>query len=206
MKQIRILIVDNHELMRLGLATLIRYTDDLAVVGAAENGKEAIPLVRSLKPDIILMDLRMPVMDGVETTSRIHAEFPEIKIVILTTYGTSADVASAVKAGASAALVKDTPNDELLAAIRAIAAGKRVFSREISRTIADNSESPELTSRQKEILKLVVDGQRNYDIGRNVGISTDAVKQQVKSICTKLGAANRAEAVAIALRKHLLKM
>ena len=206
MKPIRILIVDNHELMRLGLTTLIRYTDDLAVVGTAENGKEAIPLVRSLKPDIILMDLRMPVMDGVETTSRIHAEFPEIKIVILTTYGTSADVASAVKAGASAALVKDTPNDELLAAIRAIAAGKRVFSREISRTIADNSESPELTSRQKEILKLVVDGQRNYDIGRNVGISTDAVKQQVKSICTKLGAANRAEAVAIALRKHLLKI
>ena len=206
MKPIRILIVDNHELMRLGLTTLIRYTDDLAVVGAAENGKEAIPLVRSLKPDIILMDLRMPVMDGVETTSRIHAEFPEIKIVILTTYGTSADVASAVKAGASAALVKDTPNDELLTAIRAIAAGKRVFSREISRTIADNSESPELTSRQKEILRLVVDGQRNYDIGRNVGISTDAVKQQVKSICTKLGAANRAEAVAIALRKHLLKI
>ena len=206
MKPIRILIVDNHELLRLGLTTLIRYTDDLAVVGTAENGKEAIPLVRSLKPDIILMDLRMPVMDGVETTSRIHAEFPEIKIVILTTYGTSADVASAVKAGASAALVKDTPNDELLAAIRAIAAGKRVFSREISRTIADNSESPELTSRQKEILKLVVDGQRNYDIGRNVGISTDAVKQQVKSICTKLGAANRAEAVAIALRKHLLKI
>ena len=206
MKPIRILIVDNHELMRLGLTTLIRYTDDLAVVGTAENGKEAIPLVRSLKPDIILMDLRMPVMDGVETTSRIHAEFPEIKIVILTTYGTSADVASAVKAGASAALVKDTPNDELLTAIRAIAAGKRVFSREISRTIADNSESPELTSRQKEILKLVVDGQRNYDIGRNVGISTDAVKQQVKSICTKLGAANRAEAVAIALRKHLLKI
>ena len=206
MKPIRILIVDNHELMRLGLTTLIRYTDELAVVGTAENGKEAIPLVRSLKPDIILMDLRMPVMDGVETTSRIHAEFPEIKIVILTTYGTSADVASAVKAGASAALVKDTPNDELLAAIRAIAAGKRVFSREISRTIADNSESPELTSRQKEILKLVVDGQRNYDIGRNVGISTDAVKQQVKSICTKLGAANRAEAVAIALRKHLLKI
>ena len=206
MKPIRILIVDNHELLRLGLTTLIRYTDGLAVVGTAENGKEAIPLVRSLKPDIILMDLRMPVMDGVETTSRIHAEFPEIKIVILTTYGTSADVASAVKAGASAALVKDTPNDELLAAIRAIAAGKRVFSREISRTIADNSESPELTSRQKEILKLVVDGQRNYDIGRNVGISTDAVKQQVKSICTKLGAANRAEAVAIALRKHLLKI
>ena len=81
-----------------------------------------------------------------------------------------------------------------------------MFSREISRTIADNSESPGLTSRQKEILKLVVDGQRNYDIGRNVGISTDAVKQQVKSICTKLGAANRAEAVAIALRKHLLKI
>ena len=126
--------------------------------------------------------------------------------MILTTFGTSADVARAVQAGAVAALMKDTPNDELLDAIRAIAGGERVFSPEIQKTLAKDPDPPVLTERQKEILKFVTSGLRNSDVARQLGISTDAVKQHLNAICNKLGAVNRAEAVAIALRKHLLKI
>ena len=206
MKPIRILLVDDHSLMQLGLTTLMKYHKDLCVVGGADNGHEAIELAKSLKPDVIVMDLMMPVMDGVEATRRIHAEQPNIKIMILTTFGTSADVARAVQAGAVAALMKDTPNDELLNAIRAIAAGERVFSPEIQKTIAKDPNPPVLTKRQKEILMFITDGQRNSDVARQLGISADAVKQHLNAICNKLGAVNRAEAIAIALRKQLLKI
>ena len=206
MKPIRILLVDDHDLMRLGLTTLMKYHKDLSVVGGANNGKEAVELAKSLKPDVIVMDLMMPVMDGVEATRQIHAAQPNIKIMILTTFGTSADVARAVQAGAVAAVMKDTPNDELLNAIRTIAAGERVFSPEIRKAIAKDPDPPVLTERQKEILKFVTDGLRNSDVARQLGISTDAVKQHLSAICNKLGAVNRAEAIAIALRKHLLKI
>ena len=206
MKPIRILLVDDHGLMRLGLATLMKYHKDLSVIGSADNGKAAIEQAKALKPDVIVMDLMMPVMDGVEATRQIHAEQPETKIMILTTFGTSADVARAVQAGAVAALMKDTPNDELLNAIRAIAAGEHVFSPEIRKTIAKDPDPPVLTERQKEILKFITSGLRNSDVARQLGISTDAVKQHLNAICNKLGAVNRAEAIAIALRKHLLKI
>ena len=206
MKPIRILLVDDHDLMRLGLTTLMKYHKDLSVVGGANNGKEAVELAKSLKPDVIVMDLMMPVMDGVEATRQIHAAQPNLKIMILTTFGTSADVARAVQAGAVAAVMKDTPNDELLNAIRTIAAGERVFSPEIRKAIAKDPDPPVLTERQKEILKFVTDGLRNSDVARQLGISTDAVKQHLSAICNKLGAVNRAEAIAIALRKHLLKI
>ena len=205
MKPIRILLVDDHGLMRLGLTTLMKYHKDLSVIGGADNGKEAVEQAKALKPDVIVMDLMMPVMDGVEATRRIQAEQPEIKIMILTTFGTSADVARAVRAGAVAALMKDTPNDELLNAIRAIAAGEHVFSPEIRKTIAKDPDPPVLTERQQEILKFITSGLRNSDVARQLGISTDAVKQHLNAICNKLGAVNRAEAIAIALRKQLLK-
>ena len=206
MKPIRILLVDDHGLMRLGLTTLMKYHKDLSVIGGADNGKEAVEQAKALKPDVIVMDLMMPVMDGVEATRRIHAELPEIKIMILTTFGTSTDVARAVQAGAVAALMKDTPNDELLNALRAIAAGEHVFSPEIRKTIAKDPDPPVLTERQKEILKFITSGLRNSDVARQLGISTDAVKQHLNAICNKLGAVNRAEAIAIALRKQLLKI
>jgi len=206
MKPIRILLVDDHDLMRLGLTTLMKYHKDLAIVGGGNNGKEAVGLARTLNPDVIVMDLMMPVMDGVEATRQIHAAQPDIKILILTTFGTSADVARAVQAGAVAALMKDTPNDELLDAIRAIANGERVFSPEIRKTIAKDPNPPVLTERQKEILRFVTSGLRNSDVARQLGISADAVKQHLNAICNKLGAVNRAEAVAIALRKQLLKI
>ena len=204
MKPIRILIADDHGLLRLGLSTLLKFHKDLSVIGGAENGEEAIEQVRKLHPDVVIMDLMMPVMNGVEATRRIHRENPDIKVLILTTYGTSDDVSQAVLAGASGALVKDTPNDELIEAIRTVASGGQVFSPEIERQTATQSALPEFTPRQLEILESVARGFTNADIARLLAISSDAVKQHLTVICNKLGAANRAEAVAIAIRSQIV--
>ena len=206
MKPIRIIIADDHALVRVGLATLLQFHKDLQVVGEAKNGEEAITLARKLRPDVIVMDLMMPVMDGLEATRHIHAELPEIRILILTSFGTSADVAHAINAGATGAIMKDSPNDELIRAIRIVATGKAIYSSEIRKMILDNPTPPELTSRQAEVLEAIMRGLTNIDIGKQLSISPDAVKQHLNAICEKLGAANRTEAVAIALRKQLLKI
>ena len=206
MKKIRILVVDDHELLRFGLSTLLQFQKDMEVVGGAENGAEALGLARQLKPDVVVMDLMMPQMDGVESTQRILAEPPATRIMLLTSFGTAADVIRAIRAWAVGALVKDSPNDELIAAIRNVAAGKQVFSPEIKKMIDTEPPPPDFTSRQLEILNAITRGFTNADIADILHISPDAVKQHIISICTKLGAANRSEAVAIALRKHLLKI
>ena len=201
----RILLVDDHALLRRGLADLLRYESDLAVVGEAGDGEAAVEAAMRLKPDLVVMDLMMPVVDGVEATRRIKEALPETNILILTTFGTSADVARAVATGASGAIMKDAATDVQLAAIRTVAAGGKVFSPEITRSMADDPAPPAFTQRQLEILEFVTHGLGNKEIANRFGISTDAVKQHLNAICTKLGAANRAEAVAIALRKHLLR-
>ena len=205
MKTIRILIADDHGLMRMGLTTLMRFHKDLQVVGGAENGEEAVRLARKLKPDVVVMDLMMPVLDGLEATRLIHREFPDIRIMILTTFGSSADVTRAVNAGACGALVKGAPNDELISAIRTIAAGGTAFSPEIE-TMLKAPQPPELTSRQREILEGIALGLASDAIAAKIGISADTVNQHLDAIRKKLGAANRTEAVAIALRKQLLKL
>ncbi len=205
MKKTRILLVDDHALLRRGLADLLRYESDLAIVGEAGDGEAAFEAAMRLKPDLVVMDLMMPVVDGVEATRRIKEALPETNILILTTFGTSADVARAVAAGASGAIMKDAATDVQLAAIRAVAAGGKVFSPEITRSMADDPAPPAFTQRQLEILEFVTHGLGNKEIANRFGISTDAVKQHLNAICTKLGAANRAEAVAIALRRQLLR-
>ena len=147
----------------------------------------------------------MPMLDGVSATQRIKERLPETKVLILTSFGTSADVSRAIRAGASGALVKDTPNDELIDSIRKIAAGERVLSPEIERALADEPAPPEFTPRQLDVLGAITRGLTNAEIGRMLGISADAVRQHVIKVCERLGASNRAEAVAIALRKQLLK-
>ena len=206
MKKIRIILVDDHELLRFGLTMLLQFQKDMEIVGGAGNGAEAVPLVRKLKPDVVVMDLMMPQMDGVESTRRILAELPDTRILLLTSFGTAADVIRAIRAGAAGALVKDTPNDRLIVAIRDVAAGKRVLSPEIRKMIDTEPPPPDFTSRQLEVLNAITRGFTNADIADILHISPDAVKQHIISICTKLGAANRSEAVAIALRKHLLKI
>jgi DNA-binding NarL/FixJ family response regulator len=206
MKPVSVLLVDDHALIRRGLADLIRYESDLKVAGEAANGQEAVEAARKLNPDIIVMDLMMPEMDGVEATRRIKAERPDSRILILTTFGTSADVARAMAAGASGAMMKDAETDDQLAAIRAVAAGGKAFSPGIEKTLNELPPPPYLTDRQMLILESVTRGLTNRDIATMLDISTDAVKQHLAAIFTKIGAANRSEAVSIALRKHLLKL
>ena len=206
MAPIRILIADDHALLRHGLVMVFALHKDLTVVGEAKNGLEAVELAKSTAPDVVIMDLSMPGMDGVEATRRIHEAVPAAKILILTTFGTSADVARALREGASGALVKDTDDDELVKAIRSVAAGRQVFSREIRAMLKNEPEPPELTARQQELLSSIVRGLASDAIAANLGISTYSVNQQLDAIRKKLGAANRTEAVAIALRKQLLKV
>ena len=204
--QTRILLVDDHALLRRGLADLIRYEKDMSVVGEAGDGETAINAAVSLKPDLVVMDLMMPVVDGVEATRRIKDVLPSTHVLILTTFGTSADVARAISAGATGAIMKDASTDEQLAAIRTVAAGGTVFSPEIQRSMDETPKPPDFTDRQLEVLQSVVDGLGNKEIASKLKISTDAVKQHLNAICTKLGASNRVEAVSIALRRHLLRV
>ena len=204
--QTRILLVDDHALLRRGLADLIRYEKDMSVVGEAGDGETAVNAAVSLKPDLVVMDLMMPVVDGVEATRRIKEVLPSTHVLILTTFGTSADVARAIAAGATGAIMKDASTDEQLAAIRTVAAGGTVFSPEIRRSMDETPKPPDFTDRQLEVLQSVVDGLGNKEIASKLKISTDAVKQHLNAICTKLGASNRVEAVSIALRRHLLRV
>jgi len=206
MKKIRILLVDDHTIMRMGLATLLESEADMCVVGEAENGKTAVRLARELKPDIVIMDLMMPVMSGAEATRIIREENPDVRIVILTTFGSSADLALAVRYGASATLLKDTETADLINALRQVHAGKCVIPATIRATANENSTITELTERQQTILHSLTRGLTNTDIAKQLGISEIGVKKHLQTIFAKLGAATRAEAAAIALRKHLLKI
>ena len=205
MSKIRILVADDHALLRRGLVSLLDYQKDFAVIGEAGNGREAVDRCGELEPDVVILDLSMPVMDGVEAARLIHEAQPDVRILILTTFGTSVDVARAVRAGASGALVKDSDDDELLSSIRKVANGESAFSPEIQ-VLLKEPLPPELTDRQREVLEAIVHGLASDAIAARLGISTDAVNQHINAIRAKLGASNRTEAVAIALRKHLLKI
>ena len=206
MNPIRILIVDDHVLLRHGLVMVFALHKDLTVVGEAKNGIEALKIAKATVPDVIIMDLSMPAMDGVEATRQIHKAVPSAKILILTTFGTSIDVSRALREGASGALVKDADDDELVRAIHCVVAGKQAFSREIKAMLKNEPKPLELTPRQHELLTSIVRGLATDAIAANLGISSYSVNQQLDAIRKKLGAANRAEAVAIALRKQLLKI
>ena len=205
MKEIRILLADDHSIVRTGIAAILGYEKDITVVGEAEDGEEAIRLAQKLSPDLVLMDLMMPGMDGVEATRTIRETLPDTKVLILTTFGNSADVARAIAAGASGAIVKDISKDDLVSAIRRATNGETVFSPEIEQSTKAEPDVPEFTRRQLDILHSVTRGLTNADIARQFGISTDGVKHHIMAIFKKLGATNRSEAVAIALRRQLLK-
>ena len=202
---IKILIVDDHLVVRMGLAALISLEPGLSVVGEAEDGESALELVGKLHPDVVVMDIMMPRMNGVEATARIAASHPEARILLLTTFSASGEVVQALDAGACGAIVKDSSQKDLVAAIRAVAAGNRVVSPEISRTIAGVSSKPQLSERHRAILDYVARGLSNPEIGKLLGIGPDCVKAHLKIIYSRLGVATRAEAVAFALRENLLK-
>jgi NarL family two-component system response regulator LiaR len=206
MEKIKVMIVDDHAILRMGLASLLNAKKDIEVVGEANSGASALKKAPKLKPDVIVMDLMMPEMDGAETTRRLKALMPEARILILTTYGTSDGIAHALEAGARGAVLKNVEFTELANDIRRIAAGETVVSEEIQRILKAEPAIEPLSARQYEILEAIVNGLSNADISTRLGISLDMVKEHNQKLFEKLGAANRTEAVAITLRKHLLKI
>ena len=206
MSKIRILLADDHMLMRMGISTLVSTAKDMTVVGEARNGREAVELAGSLAPDVVIMDLMMPEMSGGEATKAIHAAHPGIKIVILTTYGTSAELATAVTNGAVGVLLKDKVEMDLLNTIRFVIEGNQVIPTRLLAQIEEDKAMGKLTDRQMEILASVADGQSNADIAKQFGLSEITVKKHLSAIFERLGVANRSEAVALAFRKQMLKV
>lgn len=202
---IRIMLADDHMLMRMGLSTLIDCEDDMKIVGEAKNGRQAVELAHALKPDIIIMDLMMPELSGAEATKLIHDAYPEIKIMVLTSFGTSKEMSDAITNGADGALMKDTAADELIKTIRAIVAGERIIPERLMRQAAEDNITPKLSDRHLEILSSIAQGQSNSDIAKQYGLSEISIKKQVSKIFARLGVSNRSEAVALALRKQMLK-
>ena len=206
MDNIRVLIADDHAIVRTGLAALLDTEPGIEVVGEAADGAAAVKTALKLRPDVVIMDLMMPVMDGVEATGQIHAKLPETKVLLLTTSTVSGDLSKAIENGATGAITKSMDNDSLVRTIREVAAGRSAIAKEIAKIISKDPPVPELTDRQYEILKYVVKGLSNGEIARQFDIAEITVKNHLTAIFTKLGASNRQEAVAIALRKQLLKM
>ena len=205
MKKTSVLLVDDHSVVRMGLAAIINIEKDLKVCGEAESGAEAVKLAKEMRPDVVVMDFMMPGMDGAEATEAVLRASPESKVLVLTTYGTSSDIARALKSGATGAVTKNLSNDELVDAIRATARGERMLSAEIEASLSEAESDNGLTTRQREVLDSITRGLSNDDIAGMLGISKVRVKQHLAALYQKLGAANRAEAVAIALRRQLLK-
>ena len=204
MNRIRVLIVDDHSILRMGLASLIGTRKDIEVAGDAESGQSAVAKFTQLRPDVVIMDLMMPGMDGIEATRKILSRSPDAKILILTTFGTSDKIAAALRAGALGAIMKNAAFPDLVAAIKATARGERYVADEIERIMADDPPVQDLSQRQLQILELMVRVLSNHDISVSLGISLDMVKEHATSLFARMGAANRTEAVAIALRKQLV--
>ena len=200
----RILVADDHALLRVGLNTMLNTQPDMVVVGEASNGRDAVVRAKELRPDVVVMDLMMPKLDGAEATRQIVESLPDVKIIILTSYGTSADLARAMANGAVGAQMKGSPIDEIIKAIRTVAAGDMAVSADIQRFLKEDAAPTDLSKRQREVLQGVANGQTSDQIADSLGISVSAVKQHIAAACEKLGAASRSEAAAIATRKNLL--
>ena len=201
---IRILTVDDHQLLREGIAAVLEGQPDMVLVGQASNGREAIECFRQHRPDVTLMDLRMPDMGGIEAITAIRAEFPNARVIVLTTYAGDVQAAEALKAGASGYLLKNLVRKELLETIRAVYAGKRRVPPEIATEIAEHIADDALTVREIDVLRRVAAGKSNKVIAAELDISEGTVKTHMKSILPKLDASDRTHAVMITLKRGIL--
>ena len=202
----RILIADDHALLRVGLRTMLDTQPDMTVVGEAANGRDAVAKARELRPDVVVMDLMMPKLDGAEATRQIVESLPETKVIILTSFGTSADLVRAITNGAAGAQMKGSAIDTIIKAIRTVVAGEKAIAVEMQQFLREDSTPSDLSKRQREVLLGVANGQTSDQIACSLGISVSAVKQHITAVCEKLNAASRSEAVTIALRRNLLKL
>jgi DNA-binding NarL/FixJ family response regulator len=202
---IRILAVDDHPVVRQGIAGLVAVHSDLSLVAEASNGREAIQQFRAHHPDVTLMDLQMPEMGGVDAMIAIRGEFPEARIIVLTTYVGDAQVLRALKAGARGYLLKNSLHKELLETIRSVHAGKRALSTEASMQLAEHATDHALTPAEVRVLRMIAEGNANKEIAAQLSISEETVKGQVRNILCKLGANDRTHAAMIGLKRGIIE-
>ena len=203
---IRVLTVDDHALFRTGIATLVGYESDMELVAEATTGSEAIDEFRKHRPDITLMDLQMPGMSGIDAITAIREEFPQARIVVLTTYSGDVQVMRAFQAGAQGYLLKGLLRKDLLETIRAVHAGKKRVPPEVAAQIAENAAGDSLSSREIEVLRLIGGGNANKEIAAQLSVTEDTVKSHVRSILAKLGANDRTHAVTIGLKRGIIDL
>jgi DNA-binding NarL/FixJ family response regulator len=203
---IRVMLVDDHPAFRKGLAALIGTEHDLEVVAETGAGNEAIELFRRHKPDITLMDLRLPGMGGVEATIAIRKEFPDARVIVLTTFDMDEDIYRAMDSGAKSYLLKDTPEDELAATIRAVHAGEEKLAPKLAERLAQRQRRPELSQREMEVLQLLVRGRSNKEIASSLFITEDTVKAHLKTLFVKLGVQDRTDAAITAIRQGIVHL
>jgi len=206
MNLIRILTVDDHPLLRKGIAALVNAEPDLKLIAEASNGREAIEAFRNHRPDVTLMDLQMPEVDGLEAIVAIRREYSEARIIVLTTYTGDMQVLRALKAGARAYILKGQVHKELLETIRAVHAGQKRIPPEIAAELADHATDDQLTEREIDVVRLIADGNGNKHIADQLSIGEATVKSHVTNILSKLGANDRAHAVTIALKRGIIKL
>lgn len=202
---IRILLVDDHAVVRSGLAMLMRVEEDFEIVGEAEDAAQAITMFRQTRPDVALVDVRMPGPDGIHALRQIRAEFPEARIIMLTTYDLEEDVFRALHEGASGYLLKSVQHAELFAAVRCVHAGGRCIPAALAARLRDSESQRRLTPREVEVLSLLARGFTNREIGTALGVTERTGKAHVQAVLAKLDAADRAEAVDVAYKRGLLR-
>ncbi len=203
---IRILAVDDHPIVRQGIVGLVTIQPDMTLVGEASDGREAIQLYRIHRPDVTLMDLQMPGMNGVDALIAIRNEFPDAKIIVLTTYAGDVQIIRSIKAGAQAYLLKNTLHKELLDTIRAVYAGKKALSPEVSYEIATHAIDDTLTPAEISVLRLIAAGNANKQIADKLSITEETVKSRVKCILSKLGAHDRTQAAMIGVKRGIIEL
>ena len=204
--QIRILVADDHPIVLEGVAALVGGQSDMRVVGEASNGREAIQQFRAEHPDITLMDIQMPVMNGLDALIAIRDEAPEARIIMLTTYAGDVQVQRAIKAGARGYLLKSSLHDELLQTIRAVLAGRKVISAEASYELAEHATDDALTPAEIRVLRLIAEGNANKEIAEQLSVSEETVKGQVRNILSKLGAKDRTQAAMIGVKRGIIQL
>jgi two-component system, NarL family, response regulator len=202
---IRILIADDHPAMREGLAALLEQQPDFEVVALARDGKEAITLYRQHQPDVLLLDLSMPNMDGTEVTAAVRTEFAHARIMILTTYDGDEDIYRALRAGACGYLLKDVPSQEIFTGIRNVYAGQKYLMSQVAYKLTDRFQGSELTERELEVLMLMVQGKSNCEISVDLNVVEGTVKFHVRNILQKLGVSDRTQAVIVALKRGFFR-
>jgi DNA-binding NarL/FixJ family response regulator len=203
---IRVMLVDDHPAFRKGMAALIESEPGLEVVAQTGNGSEALELYREKQPDIVLMDLRLPGLGGVEATIAIRKEFPDARVIVLTTFDTDEDIYRAIQSGAKSYLLKDTPEDELAATIRAVHAGEPALPEKMAKRLAERQQRANLSPRETEVLQLLTKGRSNKEIAASLFLSEDTVKAHLKTLFAKLKVQDRTEAAISAIRHGIVHL